>query len=216
MLKYILGFFKFLLYSKVSKLAFVDNHSQIDPRSTIGRKAKFLCSKIGRYSYVGGGSSIVHCDIGAFCSIAGNSIVGLANHTLNHLSTSPIFTEKNNGTHYQWCNSSSVNPYSHIVIGNDVWIGSKVIIMGGVTIGDGAVVGAGSIVTKDVPPYAIVAGVPAKIIRYRFDPSVINKLIELKWWNYDESILQNNLHLFQSENIDVDMLYELQNIKINK
>lgn len=210
MLKYFFGFLKFLFCAKVSKLALVDNKSQIDSRTTIGRKVKFLCSKINKYSYIGKGTSIIHCDIGAFCSIAGDCVIGLGNHTLQHLSTSPIFTERNNGTRYRWCNSSSVNPYSRIVIGNDVWIGAKVIVMGGVTIGDGAVIGAGSIVTKDVPPYAIVAGVPAKIIRYRFDPSVIDKLLELQWWNYDESVLRNKLHLFQSENIDMEMIHELQ------
>lgn len=212
MLKYFLGFLKFLFCSKVSKLALVDNKSQIDSRATIGRKVKFLCSKINKYSYIGKGTSIIHCDIGSFCSIAGDSVIGLGNHTLNHLSTSPIFTEKTNGTRYQWCNYSSVNPYSRIVIGNDVWIGAKVIVMGGVTIGDGAVIGAGSIVTKDVPPYAIVAGVPAKIIRYRFDPFVVDKLLELQWWNYDESVIRNKIHLFQSENITIEMIHELKNL----
>jgi hypothetical protein len=75
----------------------------------------------------------------------------------------------------------------HTEIGNDVWIGDRAFIMAGVRIGDGAVVAAGAVVTKDVPPYAVVGGVPARIIKYRFDQPTVDKLLELKWWRYDIS-----------------------------
>ena len=98
---------------------------------------------------------------------------------------------------------------AEVVIGNDVWIGMRVIIMPGVSVGHGAVIGAGAVVVKDVPPYAIVGGVPAKIIRYRFTPEVIEKLLEFQWWNYDEAILKKNVSLFQKENLT---LAEIENI----
>ena len=82
-------------------------------------------------------------------------------------------------------------------------------IKGGVTIGDGAVIAAGAVVSKDVPPYAIVAGVPAKIIHYRFDPHTIEELLKIQWWNLPESILRQNIGLFQSEDLCVNKLKEI-------
>lgn len=121
------------------------------------------------------------------------------------LSTSPIFTEAINGTRTQWVDSD-VNAVldQKAVLGNDVWVGSNVLINGGVKIGDGAVIAAGAVVVKDVPPYAIVGGVPAKIIRYRFSPEIIEKLLELKWWNLDDEILKEKIGFFQKDNICID------------
>ena len=94
-------------------------------------------------------------------------------------------------------------------IGDDVWVGAGSIIMAGVTIGDGAIIAAGSVVTKDVPPYAIVGGVPAKILRYRFDEGVRKALLKLKWWNLPEEVLKQNIELFQKEKLSIS---DVQNI----
>ena len=94
------------------------------------------------------------------------------------------------------------------MVGNDVWVGSHVLINGGVTVGHGAVIGAGAVVVKDVPPYAIVGGVPAKVIRYRFSPDIIEKLLELEWWNLDDNTLKENIKFFQREDISVDDINE--------
>lgn len=129
--------------------------------------------------------------IGSFCSIGEKVVLGHGEHPLNFLSTSPYFYFPN----LKWKNEKAPShdefwDLEPICVGNDVWIGNEVSVKNGVTIGDGAVIGTKSIVTKDVPPYAIVAGVPAKIIRYRFSPEIISDLLELKWWELDDEIIK--------------------------
>ena len=165
---------------------------------------------MGDYSYIGPHTRVTHADIGKYCSVAGDSIIGMGTHTMDYLSTSPIFTEAKNGTTHCWVNKSKNNPYNRVAIGNDVWIGTRVMIMGGVSVGDGAVIGAGSIVTKDVSPFTIVAGVPAKVIRNRFPDEVIVRLNEIHWWNLPENKLRDNIVFFQQNNIDVQLLETLE------
>jgi serine acetyltransferase len=86
-----------------------------------------------------------------------------------------------------------------VVIGNDVWVGAGAVILPGIKIGHGAIIGAGAVVTKDVPDYAIVTGVPAKILRYRFDEAIIDRLLKLQWWSLEKSVIKKNIHLFQRE-----------------
>lgn len=117
--------------------------------------------------------------IGKFCSIAANVIIGAGEHPLNYLSTSPFFYNEDLG----FAKGAREIYLSPVHVGNDVWICDNVFIKGGVTIGDGAVLAAGAVVTKDVPPYAVVAGVLAKVLKYRFAPDIVQKLLELKWWN---------------------------------
>jgi acetyltransferase-like isoleucine patch superfamily enzyme len=214
MLKYLLGILKNLFNPALSLFVEIDNKSHVDRNAKVYSHVHIASSTIGAYSYVGRNSRIVHADIGRFCSIASETKVGMGTHTLDKLSTSPIFTEKKNGTAHSWTCVSNVNPYKRVTVGNDVWIGVRVMIMGGVSIGDGAVIAAGSIVTKDIPPYSVAAGVPAKVIRYRFPQDVINRLEALKWWNLPDEVLKEHIHLFQQENIDVDVVEKL--LKHNK
>lgn len=213
MLKYILGLLKHLFNHAVSLGAMVDNLSVIDDKAKINRKTKVFNSSIGAYSYLSKHSSLVYASVGKFCSIGPNSAIGLGHHTLNNLSTSPLFTEKHNATGHSWTDKQDVYPYKKVTVGNDVWIGSRVMVVGGVTIGDGAVIAAGAVVTKDVPPYAVVGGVPAKVIKYRFSEDVIKYLEELQWWNLPEPRLKEHLELFQKEDIKIEDLKRLKKIE---
>ena len=137
--------------------------------------------------------------IGKFCSIACGAkfIFNCANHTLKSLSTYtfPLFFEE-----WDLAKSDVVSAWNNkgdIVIGNPVWIGYEDIIMAGVTIGDGAIIGTRAVVTKDVEPYSIVGGVPAKEIRKRFSTDIIARLQELQWWNWDADIIRNSIKAIQ-------------------
>lgn len=211
MKKYLLGFLSHFFNFRISKFALVDNISAIDMRANIYRKCQIFNSTVGAYSYVGPGTSIVCTTIGKFCSIAGNASIGLGKHSMDLISTSPLFFSKKNATGFSWTSKNSFEEYSRVNIGNDVWIGMSAMIIGGVTIGNGAVVAAGAIVTKDVPPYAVVGGVPAKVIKYRFSAETIEKLLELKWWNLPDEILKKKINLFNN----ADFIHLLDNLRID-
>ena len=142
--------------------------------------------------------------IGKFCSIACGAkfLFTSGNHSMQSFSTYtfPIFYEEwgldGKAIRSAWDNKGD------IVLGNDVWIGYEAVILSGVTIGDGAIVGARAVVTKDVPPYTIVAGVPARPIRKRFDEETIAKLQALRWWNWDEEKIKRCIPAIQSGDID--------------
>ena len=142
--------------------------------------------------------------IGKFCSIACGAkfIFNSANHTLTSLSTYPfpIFFEE-----WELDRKDVANAWDNkgnIVIGNDVWIGYEAVIFAGVTIGDGAIIGTRAVVTKDVSPYTIVGGVPAKLIRKRFSENVINTLLEIKWWDWSREKISEKIHAIQTGEIN--------------
>lgn len=141
----------------------------------------------GPYAYVDGAK------IGKYTSIARFATIGVKDHNYNWVTTSPIITSEKYGFISK---NIDIPQKTDVVIGNDVWIGMFAIINRGVKIGDGAVIAAGAIVTKDVPPYAIVGGNPAKIIKYRFSEDIIDKLLKIKWWNWDELTIKKRINDF--------------------
>lgn len=152
--------------------------------------------KIGNYSYCSKGTIIISGQIGSFCSIGYRCQIGMFEHPIDQISTSPWIFKENKSI-------LGLNLFTEIhsppIIGNDVWIGSNSVILQGVVIGDGVIVAAGSIVTKDVPPYAIVAGIPAKIIKYRFEIDQIEFLKKFKWFELSEKELQDYIYLFEKK-----------------
>lgn len=141
--------------------------------------------------------------IGSFCSIgSGASFImsGNQGHNNQWVSTFPFFWVPD-APEFRFAQNGYL-PAGDTVIGNDVWIGSEAIIMPGITIGDGAVIGTRALVTKNVEPYTVVGGNPAKIIRKRFDDRHISMLIEMAWWNWSTEQLEQSMHLLTSSNID--------------
>jgi len=153
--------------------------------------------QLGSYTYIGRGSEIHNTIIGKFCSIGPKVLCGLGKHPANtFVSTHPVFFSTAKQAQITFADKNYYNEFEKIVIGNDVWVGARAMILDGVKIGDGAIVGAGAVVTKDVPPYAIVGGVPARIIRYRFQEDEIKYLLNLKWWDKDIQWIKNNFKRF--------------------
>jgi acetyltransferase-like isoleucine patch superfamily enzyme len=151
---------------------------------------------IGKYSYINRYCLVEkNTTIGRFCSIAYNVKIGLGSHPVDWLSTHQFAYDPK----YKFVKESrqfKAGEKKQTVIGNDVWIGANTIILAGVTIGDGAIIGANSLVTSDVEPYSIVYGNPAKHQRYRFDENTRSNLLKIKWWDWDERKIKENIDLF--------------------
>lgn len=181
------------------KGATIDSGCCINSNSKIASNTHLLdnCiinnSTINMYSYIGKNSIVQNTNIGKFCSIANDVLIGLGKHPIEYFSTSPLFYRKNNPLNLKFVEKDfEFNEYEPVSIGNDVWIGARAIILDGITIEHGAIIAAGSVITKNVPAYAIVGGIPARIIKYRFSEETIKKNIETEWWNWDiEKILHN-------------------------
>lgn len=169
-------------------------------------------NKVGKYCYLDNVSlgdltymsircTIQNAIIGKYCSIAQDVSIGLGKHPIDSfVSTHPAFYSDKKQAGYTFSSNSKFEENVVTQIENDVWIGANVVILDGVKIASGVVIAAGSIVTKDVPPYAIVAGIPAKIIKYRFNEEQINRLLELKWWDKESSWYYFNNHEMEDIN----------------
>ena len=172
----------------------------LSPRVKLGKKTMIRRDNevydinLGDYSYVSGPRTFIEdARIGKYCSIARQVIIGVSSHNYNWVTTSPIITSKSYGFIAEDVKEPQKAPP---VIGNDVWIGMNTIVMRGVTIGNGAIIAAGSVVTKDIEPYSVVAGVPARHLRYRFSEVQIKELLKIQWWNWDEAKIKENAYLF--------------------
>ena len=167
----------------------------IDKTASVCSGVRFYRGKIGRYSYIGNNSFVTDTTIGSFTSISADCYIGGAGHPVNWVSTSPVFHKWENilKKHFAF---HEFDIFKKTVIGNDVWIGNRVMIKAGVTVGDGAVIGMGAVVTKDISPYEIWAGNPARLIRRRFNDEVISNLQKIKWWDWtDDKILAKGSYI---------------------
>lgn len=173
---------------KKLRLSAVKN-STVHKSSKIESGSDFINSTMDRYSFCGYDCKLINVRIGAFCSIADNVVIGGAAHPVSWASTSPVFYAGRDSVKKKFSEFER-DADKITTVGNDVWIGDGAIIKAGVTVGDGAVIGMGCVVTKDVPPYAVVAGVPAKVIKYRFDDETIQRLLDSRWWELPDEKLE--------------------------
>ena len=169
---------------------------KFEGNNRVCRNAYVSRSCMGYGSYIGNNCSIVSAKIGRYTCIAPYVRTTSGMHPTNMISVHPAFYSTRGQAGFTYVKEQAFDERMdreyHTVIGNDVWIGDSALILEGVTIGDGAVVAAASVVTKDVPPYAIVAGVPAKVIRYRFEAEDIEKLLRIKWWEKETTWLRDH------------------------
>lgn len=163
------------------KLSSIKN-SIVSKNSKIESGTSFINSSMARHSFCGYDCTILNAEIGSFCSIASNVKIGGVAHPVRFVSTSPVFLSHKDSIKTKFA-SHDFLPTVKTTIGHDVWIGEGAFIKAGVYIGTGAVVGMGAVVTKDVAPYAIVAGNPARVIRKRFSDEMIQCLLATKWWD---------------------------------
>ena len=156
-------------------------NSKIHPSSKIEPGSNVMNSTMDKHSFCGYDCQIYNSDIGSFCSIADNVIIGPSSHPYNWVGGSPVFYSGKDSVKAKFSEFDR-EVSLRTVIGSDVLIGINAIIKGGVKIGHGSIIGMGSVVTKDVEPYTIVGGCPAKIIKKRFNDNIILGLLESKWW----------------------------------
>lgn len=168
--------------------------SAVHATSKLESGTLFYHSTMDRHSFCGYDCDIYCTDIGSFTSIANGVVIGGGRHPMEWVGMSPVFYEGRDSVKAKF-STHRREPVKRVVIGNDVWIGRSAIILAGVELGNGAVVGAGAVVTKSVPPYGVVAGNPARFIRYRFDESVVARLIASQWWTLcDETLYKLGPH----------------------
>lgn len=177
----------------------------------INRRCYVNDSYIGKYTYMGINTTMNFTKIGRFCSLARNVDIGGFDHDYHKVTTMPAFR------FYQTQNGGGKIPVvpkhrEYCTIGNDVWIAAGANVLHSVTIGDGAVIGAGAVVTRDVPPYAIVAGVPAKIIGYRCSEAQIRALEEIRWWDWPETVLKEVVPQLTQRDISDESIAYLKQI----
>lgn len=185
------------------KKATIDNGCSINYKTHINKNSRVLKNSIlnnvflDSFSYVGTNSLIQNTSIGKFCSIANDVMIGLGSHPADLFSTSPLFYRKRNTFNIDLVDKNlDFQEYTETIIENDVWIGARATVLDGVKIQNGAIIAAGALVTRDVPPYAIVGGVPAKIISYRFEKSKIEFLLKSKWWNNELEVIKRDINTY--------------------
>lgn len=173
--------------------------SRLGAWCSVGARAKLAEAELGDYSYVCEDTDLAYCTLGRFCSVASGVRINPGNHPLHRAAlhhftyrASAFDLGEDDAAFFDWRRSH------HVTIGNDVWIGHRAIVMPGVTIGDGAAIGSGAVVTHDVPDFAVVVGVPARVLRLRFDTETIAALKRLAWWNWTHDQLRTALPDFRA------------------
>lgn len=185
-------------------------HSKFEGNNFVGQGATVTYSEFGKYSYISKHSVIKNTKVGRFTSISWNCSIGPEDHDFNRLTSSSILTSTKT---FSLFDHKFYNPFEkECSIGNDCWIGCNSTILRGVSIPDGCVVGANSVVTHSPPPYSILIGAPAKVLKFRFKEEIIKKLLKICWWNYDDKIIKQLEPIFSQSELTMDTILKLENI----
>jgi acetyltransferase-like isoleucine patch superfamily enzyme len=188
--------------SRVYQGASVDDASVIGKYVVLFQNVILQNTTVAEHSYIQKNTTLLNTQVGRFCSIAQDVCIGPINHPINMVSTSPVFYDKDQPLPFFYVDHDDfrVDEAIFTVIEADVWIGQGAMIMPGVTVGVGAVIGAGSIVTKNVEPYSVSAGVPARHIKWRFSETTREGLINSQWWTFNEEKLASLSPVFNEPN----------------
>lgn len=184
-------------------------HSKLGRKVQLGRSNSILYSEMGKYCYTGQNTTIRNAKLGNFDSISWNVSIGGNTHDMDKVTTHSflVYPKWEMGGNSNW---ESVK--QECTLENDIWIGAGVNILRGVTIGNGAIIGAGTVVTKDVPPYAVVVGNPGRIIRMRCTEKIVEEMLEIAWWDFPIEVIHHNFKLFESK-LTIDVVNQLLQIK---
>lgn len=174
--------------------------------NTIANDVYMANVTLGDFTYVADHTHLQNVQIGRFCSIGPEARCGLGRHPSHtFVSTHPIFYSQLRQAQVTFVDRPYFAEFANVAIGNDVWLGARCLVVDGVRIGDGAMIAAGAVVVSDVEPYAIVGGVPARVLKYRFAPDQIARLLRLCWWNWDQNWLQDHYRAFHDINTLLSM-----------
>jgi len=177
----------------------VAERTQFGRMNTLSNFARLDRVTMGDMSYVSRGTRITNAAIGKFTCIGPESLIGLGRHpTESFVSSHPAFYSLLAQSQLTFVAEQKFEEFLPITIGNDVWIGARTTVLDGAEICDGAIVAAGSVVSGTIRPYAIVGGVPARVIRYRFDEGTVAELLESRWWDMSFEVLRENSKAFES------------------
>jgi len=188
----------------------IDGQSRFQGNNAVLEGSRIINTKVDIYSHIGRNCTISNATIGKFVQIASEVMIGLEAHpSRGFISTHQIFHRDKPSTYFSFVEKKLFEDIIPVAIGNDVWIGAKAVIHAGITIGDGAVIGAGAVVTRDVDPYSVIGGIPAKLIRKRYSEEQIQKLLKFKWWNHSIDWIRKHALLFSNEDAFFEMINKM-------
>lgn len=187
--------------------------SNLNSNIAINRRNFIQQSYIGKFTYTGFNTVIRGAEIGNFCSISWNVSVGGKNHSYENVTTSALWGFHNmNGTKHEMKSFNYGKDKGKCLIGNDVLISSNAVVLRDVEIGNGCVIGAGAVVTKDIEPFSVAVGIPARVIKKRFDDKTIAALEEIKWWDWPKEVIKDNIDLIYSTKVNSNVISKLRNV----
>jgi len=184
--------------------------SEVAEGCVLNSTSRLSRSQLGRFTYIQHGSVVSDSEVGRYCSIASNVTIGPGEHPTNCLSTHPEI----------WSSGSNLDPavawHKRTSIGHDVWVGQNAVIRAGVQIGNGAIIGAGAVVVQNVRNFEVVGGVPAKRIRFRFPEPIVQRLEELRWWDFPHALVKRAVRGLSDSDLTIEKITELEKIFANE